>query len=150
LFEKFTDDARKVVAMSYSEASTVGHTEVDTTHLLLGMTYPGDGSVSEVLADAGVTGDTARARVLEIVGSSSTPTSGHLPFTENAKTALAVALFDSRARGDSNVRSENLLRAILAEETGTTAQVLSDAAGPNLAALKERIGAPAGGESAAE
>ncbi len=150
MFEKFSEGARKVVAMSFNEASTVGHARVDTAHLLLGMTHLGDGSVSEVLAEAGVTGDAARARILELVGSSPTPTSKNLPFTENAKIVLTVAFYDSRARGDVSVRSENLLRAILAEDGSTIAKVLSDVAGANLARLRERIGTPKGGPAVSQ
>lgn len=150
MFEKFSADARQAVLISFKEASSVSHTAVDTTHLLLGMTHPGDGSVCDVLAEAGITREAARARVLELVGSGPTPANAHLPFTENAKVALTVALYDSRARGEEKVCSENLLRAILAEDGSTTAKVVADVAGPNLATLLERIGTPLGGDGASD
>jgi ATP-dependent Clp protease ATP-binding subunit ClpA len=146
MFEKFSDDARRVVVTSFSEASTQGHTEIDSVHLLLGLTQPGDGSVSDLLAQAGVTGEVARTRFVELVGSNPTPTSGHLPFTDSAKTVLSRAQEDAQSRGDLNIRSENLLRAILTEDDGVAAQVLSEVAGTNLAALREEVGR-AGGDS---
>ncbi|MCX5043178.1 hypothetical protein OG921_08355 [Aldersonia sp. NBC_00410] len=142
VFEKFDDEARRVVAMSYSEASRLGHDQIGPEHLLLGLTAAGTGPVSELLAESGVTGELARTHLVGLVGSNPTPTSGHLPFTESAKSVLSRSFEDAQSRGEVSIGSANLLRVVVATDEGAAAEVLSEVAGANLAALRERVGAP--------
>ena len=68
MFERFTLGARQVVVRAQEEARSFGHTWVGTEHLLLGvLAQPGARGVS-ALMDLGVTLDTGRAALIQIVG----------------------------------------------------------------------------------
>lgn len=51
--------------------------------------------------------------------------SGHIPFTANAKRALIESLRQAQARGDRPLRVEHLLLGVLAVSDGTTVDVLA-------------------------
>lgn len=56
-----TSRMKKVIELSFKEAERLGHRQVGTEHLLLGMLIEGEGIGARVLNDLGVTVDTARA-----------------------------------------------------------------------------------------
>jgi ATP-dependent Clp protease ATP-binding subunit ClpA len=64
MFERFTDRARRVVALAQREARTLGHNYIGTEHILLGLIREG-GSPAQLLAAAGVDHDRARQQVIE-------------------------------------------------------------------------------------
>ena len=68
MFERFTDQARQVVTMAQGEARSLGHGYIGTEHLLLALLRQGDGVAVRVLESAGVSADSVRSEVLEIVG----------------------------------------------------------------------------------
>jgi ATP-dependent Clp protease ATP-binding subunit ClpA len=59
----FAKDAKKVLELALREAIALGHREIGTEHLLLGLVRDASGPVAEVFADAGVTLTAARAAV---------------------------------------------------------------------------------------
>jgi ATP-dependent Clp protease ATP-binding subunit ClpA len=68
MFERFTQAARQVVVRAQEEARAFGHPWLGTEHLLLGvLAEPGAPGVS-VLTDLGVTVDTGRAALRQLVG----------------------------------------------------------------------------------
>lgn len=65
MFERFTDQARRVVAAAQGEAERAGDPVIDCTHLLLGVTLAG-GPGAEALERAGVGTDRLRATLPEV------------------------------------------------------------------------------------
>jgi ATP-dependent Clp protease ATP-binding subunit ClpA len=68
MFERFTDDARRVVTGAQAHAAALGHGWIGTEHLLLAMLDDEDGRPARLLAPWGVRGDQVRAEVQRIVG----------------------------------------------------------------------------------
>jgi ATP-dependent Clp protease ATP-binding subunit ClpA len=68
MFERFTQAAREVVVRAQQEARSLGHPWVGTEHLLLGVLAQPDAPGVRALAELGVTLDTARAAVGQMVG----------------------------------------------------------------------------------
>jgi ATP-dependent Clp protease ATP-binding subunit ClpA len=69
MFQRFTPAAREVVVRGQHEARRLGHPWLGTEHLLLGvLAEPGAPGVG-VLTDLGVTLDTGRAALRQVVGS---------------------------------------------------------------------------------
>ena len=64
----YTSRAKMVLELSMKEAATMKHGYVGSEHLLLGMLAEGNGIAAQVLRDAGVTLDEARAAVVRILG----------------------------------------------------------------------------------
>ncbi len=68
MFERFTPAARQVVVCAQEEARTFGHPWLGTEHLLLGVLAEPQAPGVSVLADLGVTMDTGRAALRQLVG----------------------------------------------------------------------------------
>jgi ATP-dependent Clp protease ATP-binding subunit ClpA len=64
----YTSRAKKVLELSMSEARKLNHAYVGTEHLLLGLIAEQKGIAAKILADWGVTLDTAAAETVRILG----------------------------------------------------------------------------------
>ena len=64
----YTSRAKKALELAMSEARELSHSYVGTEHLLLGILREGMNVAAQVLIEAGVTLDRARAEVLRILG----------------------------------------------------------------------------------
>src|SRR3954465_16004194 len=64
----YTSRAKKVLELAMSEARELNHRYVGTEHLLLGLLREEKGIAAQVLTDAGVNLDAARAETLRILG----------------------------------------------------------------------------------
>ncbi|PYO62880.1 MAG: NDP-hexose 4-ketoreductase [Gemmatimonadetes bacterium] len=74
----YTSRAKKVLELAMSEARELNHSYVGTEHLLLGLLREEKGIAAQVLTDAGVNLEQARAETLRLLGSEmpSAPASG--------------------------------------------------------------------------
>jgi ATP-dependent Clp protease ATP-binding subunit ClpA len=68
MFERFTPAARQVVVRAQEEARRLGHPWLGTEHLLLGMLAEPQAPGVRALTDVGVTVDTGRAALRQLVG----------------------------------------------------------------------------------
>lgn len=133
MFERFTDRARKVLALAQREAKKFNHEYVGTEHILLGLIEEGSGVASNVLRNAGIKLDEIRESVKNrlIVGPemvSLTSSLIHkLPFTINANKVLDEAVEASRDMNHSYVGTEHILLGILRVEGCIAAEVLANA-----------------------
>src|SRR6185437_14428733 len=64
----YTSRAKKVLELAMAEARDLNHSYVGTEHLLLGLLREEKGIAAQVLTDAGVNLDAARAETLRILG----------------------------------------------------------------------------------
>src|ERR671917_232308 len=71
----YTSRAKKVLELAMSEARELNHSYVGTEHLLLGLLREEKGIAAQVLTDAGVNLDAARAETLRILGTEMPPAS---------------------------------------------------------------------------
>src|SRR5574341_2309162 len=65
----YTSRAKKVLELAMSEARELNHSYVGTEHLLLGLLREEKGIAAQVLTDAGVNLEQARAETLRLLGS---------------------------------------------------------------------------------
>ncbi|MEX2179418.1 MAG: ATP-dependent Clp protease ATP-binding subunit [Gemmatimonadaceae bacterium] len=72
----YTSRAKKVLELAMAEARELGHSYVGTEHLLLGLLREEKGIAAQVLTDAGVNLEAARAETLRILGTDSQPQPG--------------------------------------------------------------------------
>ncbi len=75
-FGKFTEDARRVLQRAQEEAHLLNHSSIGTEHLLLGLVREGEGIAAGVLESLGVSLEQVRAKVIEVIKSSGSPTEG--------------------------------------------------------------------------
>jgi ATP-dependent Clp protease ATP-binding subunit ClpA len=122
VFERFSDDARRVVVVAQEEARQLGHGHIGTEHLLLGLLGVERSEAARVLGGAGVTVDAARQKVIDAVGRGG-GADASLPFTARAKRALERAHRFSLQRRARHIETEHVLQGVLDVE-GTAGQVL--------------------------
>jgi ATP-dependent Clp protease ATP-binding subunit ClpC len=126
MFERFTDRARRVVVRAQDEARMLDHNYVGPEHVLLGLIHEGSGLAAKVLESLGISGETVRQRVEEIIGRGKQAPSGRIPFTPQSKKLLELALQESRALGHSYIGTEHILLGLIRQGEGVAAQVLSE------------------------
>jgi ATP-dependent Clp protease ATP-binding subunit ClpC len=124
MFQRFTDRARRVVVMAQEEARMLDHTYIGTEHILLGLVREGEGSAAKALESLGISLDTVRQQVEEIIGRGEQAPSGHIPFTPRAKNVLQLSLSEARQLGHDYIGTEHILLGLIREGEGVAAQVL--------------------------
>ena len=124
--EMFTEAARKAIEHARDEASRLKHDYIGTEHLLLGLIRLGEGHAVEVIANLGLELEDLKASIEEVVQpSGGTLTMGQLPLTARAKKTLEVSGQEARALKSKDIDTEHILLALLKDEEGVAAQVLS-------------------------
>src|SRR5580700_2548666 len=124
MFERFTDRARRAVVEAQEEARTLSHNYLGTEHILLGFIREGEGTGAKALESLGISLDTVRQQVQEIIGQGQHAPSGHIPFTPQAKKVLELSLSESKALGHHYIGTEHILLGLIREGDGVAAQVL--------------------------
>jgi ATP-dependent Clp protease ATP-binding subunit ClpC len=124
MFERFTDQARRVVVQAQEEARTLGHNYIGTEHILLGLLSEHEGPAAQVLSSLGINQDTAREQVVEIAGAGTGQQGGHIPFTPRTKKVLELSLREAQRLGDDYIGTEHILLGLVREGEGVGAQVL--------------------------
>src|SRR5438270_4424823 len=109
VFERFTDKARRVVVLAQEESRLLGHDFIGTEHLLLGIVHEGDGVGARALVPLGISLESVRADVEEIVGPGKGTPSGNVPFTPRAKKVLELSLRESQQLGHDYIGTEHIL-----------------------------------------
>jgi ATP-dependent Clp protease ATP-binding subunit ClpC len=125
MFERFTDRARKVMALANQEAQRLNHEYIGTEHILLGLVKEGSGVGATVLKQLDVDLRKVRMEVEKQVKSGpDMVTIGKLPQTPRAKKVIEYAIEEARKLGHNYVGTEHLLLGLVREQDGVAAQVL--------------------------
>ena len=125
MFERFTDRARKVMALANQEAQRFNHEYIGTEHILLGLVKEGSGVGANVLKNLDVDLRKVRLEVEKLVKSGpDMVTMGKLPQTPRAKKVIEYSIEEARNLNHNYVGTEHLLLGLLREQEGVAAQVL--------------------------
>jgi hypothetical protein len=124
MFERFTDGARRVVVLAQEESRLLNHNYIGSEHILLGLVSVGEGVAADALASLGISLESLRARVLDIIGEGPQAPSGHIPFTPRAKQVLELSLREALQLGHNYIGTEHILLGLVREGEGVGAQVL--------------------------
>jgi ATP-dependent Clp protease ATP-binding subunit ClpC len=125
MFERFTDRARKVMALANQEAQRFNHEYIGTEHILLGLVKEGSGVGATVLKNLDVDIKKLRLEVEKLVKSGpDMVTMGKLPHTPRAKKVIEFAIEEARSLNHNYVGTEHLLLGLLRESEGIAAQVM--------------------------
>lgn len=125
MFEHFDERARRCVVLAEQEARRLGHEELGTVHLLLGVAAVAPDLIGRDL-------EPLRASVVALHGASPPRSGDGLPISAETKAALEGANARALALGHTTIDPAHLLLAVL------------DAGGGAARALRE-AGAPPGG-----
>src|SRR5262245_32209426 len=139
MFERFTDRARKAMALANQEAQRFNHEYIGTEHILLGLAKEGSGVGANVLKNLDVDLRKVRLEVEKLVKSGpDMVTMGKLPQTPRAKKVIEYAIEEARNLNHNYVGTEHLLLGLLREHDGVAAQVLRNL-GLKLEEVREEV-----------
>ena len=133
MFERFSNSARRALALAQEAAQGLGHGFIGGEHLLLGIAEEEGGAGQQVLS-AFATARLLRHEVADLHAGLTRPGTGHIPFTPAAKRALELAHRQSVLLGVEAVDSAVLLLGVL-EERGSAVNLLHNA-GVDIDALR--------------
>lgn len=127
MFERFTDQARRVVVGAQQECLRLGHDDIGPEHLLLSLLDQPAAMGTVLLASFGVDAPALHERLEAAIGQGRQPLdrSGHVPFSPAAKRMLELALREALQLGDDHIGTEHLLLAAVRVEDSPAATALS-------------------------
>ena len=138
MFERFTDEARRMVVLSQEEARLLNHNYIGTEHILLGLIREGEGTAAKALESLEISLESVRGQVEEVIGPGAKAPSGHIPFTPRAKKVLELSLREALQLNHDYIGTEHILLGLIREGEGVAAQVLVNL-GVDLSSVRHRV-----------
>jgi len=138
MFERFTDQSRRVVVLAQEEARRLDHNYIGTEHLLLGLRREERGAAARALESAEITAEAVREQIETLIGRGQTAPSGHIPFTRRAKKCLELSLREAMKLGHNYIGTGHLLLGLTSIGDCTGVRILG-AVGGDLAYLRSRV-----------
>jgi hypothetical protein len=133
-FERFTEDAKKVLSLAQEEAEGSHHSYIGTEHLLLGLLRQPDTTAAEVLRELGIDIDTVRATIASVLGRNERIIIQQIIPTSRVKKVIEIAFEEAGRRSQHLVEPGHILAALVIEGEGIAAHVLAD-----LGATQDRV-----------
>ncbi|HCC60202.1 MAG: hypothetical protein A2402_03915 [Candidatus Staskawiczbacteria bacterium RIFOXYC1_FULL_37_43] len=127
LYERFTDQARKVMLLANQEAQRFNHEFIGSEHVLLGLIKEGSGVAAIVLKNLGISLERAHMEVERIVPEGpDMVTMGQLPQTPRVKKVIEYAMDEALKLGHDYIGTEHILLGLLRETDSVAATVLKN------------------------
>ncbi|MFP3898728.1 MAG: ATP-dependent Clp protease ATP-binding subunit [Dehalococcoidia bacterium] len=124
-FERFSEGARRVLTRAQGEAQRLGHSYIDTEHMLLGIAGEESGIAAKVLSGLGISVSKIQAAVEFVIGKGERRAStGDVDLAPRAKRAIEFAVDEARRLNSSYIGVEHLLLGLLRESEGVAFSVL--------------------------
>jgi ATP-dependent Clp protease ATP-binding subunit ClpC len=138
MFERFTDQARRVVTLAQEEARMLRHNRIGTEHLLLGLIQVDDGVAAQSLESLGISLAAVREQVEETIGQGRWAPPVNIPYAPQAKKVLDMSLREALALGHHTIGTEHILLGLIRDGEGPAAQVL-DTLGADLSGVRQQV-----------
>lgn len=137
-FEKFTEKARKALALAQEVAQDLRQPSIGTEHLLLGLIRVSDGVGAKALVEMGLDMEKLRGAIYQAMAQAEGRRTGEVEphqdpqaaqpeirLTPRAKKAIELAVQEARRLKHHYIGTEHLLLGLIHEEEGTAAKVLT-------------------------
>ncbi|WP_039076374.1 ATP-dependent protease ATP-binding subunit ClpC [Bacillus sp. MSP13] len=125
MFGRFTERAQKVLALAQEEALRLGHNNIGTEHILLGLVREGEGIAAKALEALGLGSDKIQKEVESLIGRGQ-EMSQTIHYTPRAKKVIELSMDEARKLGHSYVGTEHILLGLIREGEGVAARVLNN------------------------
>ena len=125
-FGRFTEGARRVIALAREQARTLKHDSVGTEHILLGLLREEDGIAARVLGSLDITVQRVQATVVPSTNPGDGVAAGQPGFTPGAKQALELALRVALSLRHNYIGTEHILLGLARQNAGAAARILLD------------------------
>jgi len=125
MFGRFTERAQKVLALAQEEAVRLGHNNIGTEHILLGLIREGDGIAAKALVALNLGLEKIQDEVESLIGrGQEQPT--NIAYTPRAKKVIELSMDEARKLGHTYVGTEHILLGLIREGEGVAARVLNN------------------------
>lgn len=125
MFGRFTERAQKVLALAQEEAARLGHSNIGTEHILLGLVREGEGIAAKALTGLGLGAEKIQTEVENLIGRGEEVTK-QIHYTPRAKKVIELSMDEARKLGHSYVGTEHILLGLIREGEGVAARVLNN------------------------
>src|SRR5690625_3631210 len=123
MFGRFTERAQKVLALAKQEAIRLGHSNIGTEHILLGLIREGEGIAAKALKELGLEGTQIQKEVENLIGTGNQPMKA-IHYTPRAKKVVELSQDEARKLSHPYVGTEHILLGLIREGEGVAARVL--------------------------
>lgn len=125
MFGRFTERAQKVLALAQEEAIRLGHNNIGTEHVLLGLIREGEGIAAKALLGLGLGSEKIQNEVETLIGKGQDGAKT-IHYTPRAKKVIELSMDEARKLGHSYVGTEHILLGLIREGEGVAARVLNN------------------------
>lgn len=122
---RFTERAQKVLALAQEEAANLGHNNIGTEHILLGLLREGEGIAAKALYALDLTVEKVEEEVKALIFTGP-KVEGNIYYTPRAKKVIELSMDEARKLGHSYVGTEHILLGLIREGEGIAARVLNN------------------------
>ncbi|MFJ5966098.1 MULTISPECIES: ATP-dependent protease ATP-binding subunit ClpC [unclassified Bacillus (in: firmicutes)] len=126
MFGRFTERAQKVLALAQEEAIRLGHKNIGTEHILLGLVREGEGIAAKALEALGLVSEKIQKEVESLIGRGQEVSQAIPHYTPRAKKVTELSMDEARKLGHSYVGTEHILLGLIREGEGVAARVLNN------------------------
>ncbi len=144
MIERYTEGAKRALAIAQEKAVEYKHNYVGTEHLLLGLVEEEKSVSARALLALGVEGKALEQEVIRAVGKG-THSGGQLQMTPRTKHVLDLAQQAANSRGHNYIGTEHILLGLLYDGGGVAMQLLASK-GIRPEDVVEKVNAIVGGE----
>ncbi|MEV2476887.1 ATP-dependent protease ATP-binding subunit ClpC [Paenibacillus larvae] len=125
MFGRFTERAQKVLSLSQEEALRLGHNNIGTEHILLGLIREGEGIAAKALVALGLSLEKIQDEVESLIGRGQEQLTNPA-YTPRAKKVIELSMDEARKLGHTYVGTEHILLGLIREGEGVAARVLNN------------------------
>lgn len=129
MFERFTENARKVMALANQETREFGHGQIGTEHIFLGLMKADSGTAVTILRDCGVDIEAMLneiGKVIQLKGKSQPQVDIERRQTPHSIKVIEYAIEEAIAMDHDYIGTEHILLGLLRESEGIAAMVLAN------------------------
>lgn len=144
MIERYTEGAKRALAIAQEKAIEFKHNYVGTEHVLLGLVEEEKSVSARALAALGIKGKELEAEVVAAVGKG-THSGGQLQMTPRTKHVLNLAQEAANSRGHNYIGTEHILLGLLSDGGGVAMQLLTSK-GIRPEDVVEKVNAIVGGD----
>jgi ATP-dependent Clp protease ATP-binding subunit ClpC len=126
MLERFTEPARKVMALANQEVARLGHEYIGAEHILLGLTCC-DGAIGlTILKNLGVNVEHLRTRIEEVLRESPALPAANDHRISGAKKVIESAIREAASQQRQFVGTAHLLLGLVREDKTATGRLLKE------------------------
>jgi quercetin dioxygenase-like cupin family protein len=139
MFERYNDQARRVLFFARYEASQLGSLSIEAEHVLLGLIREGAGLTAALFDRLQLSPETIRYEIERRTGlREKIPTAVEIPFSAATQRVLNLAAEEADRLAHQHIGSEHLLLGIVRERDSAAASIL-ESHGLTLATVREDL-----------